>query len=132
MILQERLLLLVALALITSGCAGTGYEAAPSATDSETYASPKAGYEEVSEGPILLRYEGRGSEVYVSGEFNNWSSSADPMREVEPGVFETEIELKSGTYRYMFIVDGSWITDPENPETVPDGRGGRNSVLRVR
>ena len=35
----------------------------------------------------------------------------------------------AGTFQYKFIVSGTqWIPDPTNPNTVPDGFGGTNSV----
>jgi len=39
--------------------------------------------------------------------------------------------LAPGNYEYKFIVDGKWITDPDNP--VVDGDGDhRNSVIAVK
>ena len=35
----------------------------------------------------------------------------------------------AGTYQYKFIVDGTqWIADPDNPNSVDDGFGGKNSL----
>ena len=45
------------------------------------------------------------------------------------GIFRTTLKLPPGTYQYKFVVDGTWVADPANPETVDDGYGGVNSVL---
>ena len=69
-------------------------------------------------------------EVYLAGDFNNWSESATPMKE-KSGVYEVTINLKNGEYAYKYIVDGQWIVDESSEEFVDDGFGGRNSLLFV-
>jgi len=68
--------------------------------------------------------------VYLAGEFNGWSDSANPMVNAD-GIWSLAMELDPGTYQYKFVVDGSWIADPNNPNTAEDGFGGSNSVLTV-
>ena len=37
-----------------------------------------------------------------------------------------------GVYQYMFVVDGQrWITDPQAAESVADGFGQQNSLMRI-
>ncbi len=71
------------------------------------------------------------SQVYLAGQFNNWSPTATPMRKLPSGDWVVSLQLKAGTYQYKFIVDGNWIPDPDNPDRQPDGMGGFNSVLKV-
>lgn len=40
-----------------------------------------------------------------------------------PVPFEREVQYK------FRVDDATWVTDPDNPNTVPDGQGGENSVL---
>ncbi|MBN2746786.1 MAG: glycogen-binding domain-containing protein [Bacteroidales bacterium] len=68
--------------------------------------------------------------VLLSGSFNDWSTSSTQMKKSD-GYWETEVELSEGKYYYKFIVDGQWISDPENLNTEPDGHGGENSVYYV-
>jgi len=68
--------------------------------------------------------------VYLAGEFNNWSDSANPMANAD-GTWTLAIDLTPGTYMYKFVADGSWFADPGNPTTAEDGFGGKNSVLTV-
>jgi hypothetical protein len=43
------------------------------------------------------------------------------------------MDLKKGkTYYYKFVIDGYWVADPDNPDTVSDGMGGVNSVLDLK
>lgn len=69
--------------------------------------------------------------VFLAGEFNNWSERADPMVKQKDGSWVLVKALSPGKYQYKFIADGVWITDPENPNTVDDGYGGKNSVVEV-
>jgi glycosidase len=69
--------------------------------------------------------------VELFGEFasDGWTAGV-PMqldgatwRATVPVPFDAEVQ-------YKFRLDGAtWATDPENPDVVPDGQGGENSVL---
>ncbi len=70
--------------------------------------------------------------VSVVGSFNGWSPGAAPMKRTDDGRWKTEIRLAPGRFEYKLAVNGkTWIIDPENPLSVSDGFGGRNSVLVV-
>lgn len=73
--------------------------------------------------------------VLLSGTFNDWAGAGpseialqDPE---DDGTWTVELDLAPGTWLYKFIVDGTWIHDPSNQETVDDGYGGFNSVVVV-
>jgi 1,4-alpha-glucan branching enzyme len=68
-------------------------------------------------------------QVYVAGTFNEWNATDTPLEKGKDGIFRTTLKLPPGTYQYKFVVDGTWVADPANPETVDDGYGGVNSVL---
>ena len=39
---------------------------------------------------------------------------------------------RNRSYTYSFVIDGErWVPDPGAPETVDDGFGGVNSILRL-
>ncbi len=67
--------------------------------------------------------------VEVAGEFNNWTPAK--MKKGEQGVWSLKAKLAAGTYQYKFVFDGSWEIDQANPDRVPDGQGGENSVKNV-
>jgi tetratricopeptide (TPR) repeat protein len=65
--------------------------------------------------------------VTVAGSFNNWNNAIQPMHWVN-GAWETTIQVAPGTYRYKFVVDGVWISDPKNPNMNKDSF---DSILEV-
>jgi 1,4-alpha-glucan branching enzyme len=71
------------------------------------------------------------NEVYAAGEFNDWSPTATLMKKGDDGIWRVSLKLATGTYEYKFVVDGTWMEDPVNPDTVPDPYGGSNSLLTV-
>ena len=69
--------------------------------------------------------------VFIAGSFNAWSPDADALTLGEDGLWAITLELDPGSYEYKFVVDGTWMEDPSNPEFVSDPYGGKNSVLTV-
>ena len=69
-------------------------------------------------------------QVFIAGDFNNWSETGTPMIETD-GIYEITLHLKQGKYGYKFIVDGKWVTDENADEFVDDGYGGQNSIVFV-
>jgi hypothetical protein len=66
--------------------------------------------------------------VAWAGAFNNWSTSANPMKKEEAGLWSVVIALPPGEQQYKLVVDGQWFADPENGVTA--GEFG-NSVVKV-
>ena len=80
------------------------------------------------DGKVTFNYNGSGSEVYLAGSFNNWSTSATKMTKNSDGVWSATVDLEPGVYEYKYVVDGEWILDPNNG--VSGGYDG-NSVVVV-
>jgi hypothetical protein len=70
----------------------------------------------------------RAGSVSVTGSFCGWGAPTPLAR--EPHGFELTIDVPPGDVIYKFIVDGRWIADPTNLDTIPDGLGAANSLLR--
>jgi len=77
----------------------------------------------------LKGYEGA-NEVVLSGSFNYWHESLYQMQRTEDG-WALRLDLRPGSYQYKFIVDGEWITDPDNPNTVMNEFAGQNSYIDI-
>jgi hypothetical protein len=77
----------------------------------------------------LFRLNGftQARQVILSGTFNRWRTDELVMKKTNSG-WELKYILPSGTHEYKFIVDGRWITDPDNPCTTGNGDY-KNSVL---
>ena len=72
-------------------------------------------------------------EVYLCGDFNDWSPGSIPMiRHGEDHWWERRLALAPGRYEYKFIVNGVWIHNPDAPANVPNVYGSLNSVVEVR
>ncbi|MBK7097067.1 MAG: hypothetical protein IPH58_00185 [Sphingobacteriales bacterium] len=68
--------------------------------------------------------------VVLSGSFNNWNPDSILMQKTNTG-WTTTMKLTPGKYWYKFVIDGKWITDPDNRLTENDGEGFINSVFYV-
>ena len=68
-------------------------------------------------------------DVFISGTFNSWSRTSSPMKKSGKHWVAT-VETEPGKVGYKFLVDGRWITDPENPKTYAEN-GYENSLLVV-
>ena len=91
-------------------------------------AAPKASKKALEE-VVFNVYSPDSKSVEVAGEFNNWTPAK--MKKGEQGVWSVKLKLAAGTYQYKFVFDGSWEIDQANPNRVPDGQGGENSVKNV-
>ncbi|UCG57477.1 MAG: AAA family ATPase [Phycisphaerales bacterium] len=75
----------------------------------------------------------RAQDVQIAGDFNNWQPAENPMQRVgESGVWQTQMKLPRGLYRYRLVVDGQWQQDPYNEWTELNPYGDLNSVVEVK
>ena len=85
-------------------------------------------YQEVT---FLLEGYEKAESVILTGSFSNWDMGAYPMHR-EGNIWVRRLELTGGKHWYKFIIDGEWITDPENPIKEHDGSGHINSVIMIQ
>ncbi len=76
---------------------------------------------------FFIRNNKQASNVLLAGSFTNWQQNALPMQLTDSGWIAI-IKLGAGKYTYKFIVDGRWMTDPDNQLNENDGEGNTNSV----
>ena len=69
-------------------------------------------------------------EVFLAGDFNDWSPQGVPMKKVG-GEWVCPVYLAPGKHLYKFIVDGKWILDPANKNWEENEFGTGNSVLWI-
>lgn len=70
--------------------------------------------------------------VAVAGDFNEWSAEQLPLEDPDgDGIWTGEAPLSPGLHKYMFVVDGEWVTDPQAGRYVDDGFGNRNALIEV-
>jgi glycosidase len=82
---------------------------------------------------ITIAYHGTGTNVSLRGDFaaDGWTTGI-AMTPAAGGGFEATIPANDEqVIVYKFVVDGTWMADPENARKSPDGYGAFNSVARV-
>ena len=75
---------------------------------------------------VTFTYEGSGTNVYLAGSMNGWSTSANKLTK-SGSVSTTTLTLAPGQYEYKLVVDGNWINDPGNPQTT--GADNNNYII---
>jgi len=70
------------------------------------------------------------AQVQVMGDFNDWNLEGSEMERVD-GIWQKVVTLPPGRYRYRYIVDGRWQSDPLNVAVEPNPHGGFDSILVV-
>ena len=120
--------------MVVGGAAGASAGAAVGAvvTPAATAPAGKGRAPVVVADGVLFVFAGAASSVHLAGDFNAWSTSADPLAKQADGTWTITKKLAAGTYAYKFVVDGStWKTDEANLEGKDDGFGGKNSIIVV-
>lgn len=80
----------------------------------------------------VLRYSANpGSKlIQAKGEFNNWNPN-NGLFYKRGNNWEQELWLAPGQYQYLFVIDGEEILDPTNEDSVSNGMGGFNSLIKI-
>jgi len=73
----------------------------------------------------------KAKDVYIVGDFNNWNASEAYKLMKRDGRWEGRVNLKKGTHRYRFVIDGLWRHDPSNPRIKQNSFGSFDSILEV-
>ena len=69
--------------------------------------------------------------VFLAGSFNEWNSSAHPLKQDKKGVWKISLPLGPGRYEYRFLVDGEWQNDPNCSSLVENPFGTLNCLKIV-
>ena len=72
-----------------------------------------------------------GSEVILTGTFNDWSPDSVVLNDRGGGHFGRSLSLPRGRHEYKFVVNGVWTADPDCPRWEPNAHGSLNSVIIV-
>ena len=105
----------------------------PKPLDTAAKLSEYYGVNQVKDAVVFVTLYPRAGSVQVAGDFNNWQPEQTPMKKVgDSGVWQTEMNLSPGRYRYRLVVDGQWQQDPYNELTELNPFGGFNSVVEIK
>jgi chromosome partitioning protein len=100
---------------------------ATGASAGDNYVGPSAPVV-TSEGVTFTIEAPAAERVHLAGDFNNWTLDGSEM-ERRGGVWKTVVKLPPGRYRYRYVVDGRWRSDPLNAAVEPSPYGGDDSIL---
>ena len=110
-------------------------ELEPEALEERTDAklSEYYGVSQINDAVVFVTLYPRAQSVQIAGDFNNWQPEQASMNKVgDTGVWQTEMKLDAGRYRYRLVVDGQWQQDPYNESTELNPFGGFNSVIEIK
>ena len=124
--------LILILSLLVAGCSTLGFGDFDNQND-KINVDEVISADESSSGkiPVKFTYQpliGGKHQVFLAGDFNNWSENATLMEEAD-GLYTVTLYLRQGKYGYKFIVDGKWMVDENADEFIDDGYGGQNSIM---
>jgi 1,4-alpha-glucan branching enzyme len=71
-------------------------------------------------------------EVFLAGDFNDWSLQRHRMQKDENGMWKKIAMLFPGRYEYKFLVDDQWQTDPGNDRMCRNCFGTQNNIIDVK
>jgi glycosidase len=125
-------LALVGLAALLGGCPVTGGSARPDGGpgDGDDDGDDDGACEPARSCPVVFRYDGAATNVELRGDFAPGAWETGRPLEAKDGGFELALDLAHGqVVQYKLVVDGVWMLDPQNPDTIDDGHGNQNSVV---
>lgn len=85
-------------------------------------ASPEKLNTEVKFRKFFLTFPGA-KKVELQADFNGWGKVPLELKAYSRGYFEISVALTAGEYKYVFVVDGKDVLDPNNLDRIEyDGR----------
>jgi len=102
--------------------------------DEQEVASPlqlSSGPVSTSDGVLFTLAAPQARCVQLAGDFNSWVPDGSEM-EFSNGVWKKIMALSPGRYRYRYVVDGRWLSDPLNAYTEPSPFGDRDSIIDLK
>lgn len=101
-------------------------------TETETKTETKAKKTEKTKEVTFMFPKTNAKVVQIAGEFNNWDPSKTPLVKDSKGKWTTTFPLQTGSYQYKYVVDGTWVPDPQNETVAETDLGGVNSIITVK
>lgn len=89
------------------------------------------GVKQTMDGVVFSARFDNARQVLIAGDFNNWMPMSTPMQHEPRGAWTMKLPLGPGRYRYRFVVDGKWQTDPHNQYVETNQFGELNNVVEV-
>jgi len=68
--------------------------------------------------------------VQIAGEMNGWNPATGNL-EFKDGIWKISKYHTPGKYQYRLVLDGKWMCDPTNKDSINNNSGGYNSFFTV-
>lgn len=82
--------------------------------------------------PINFSYFApKAKSVQLIGDFNHWDGAGHPMQRMPDGAWHLQLPMTSGQHRYLFLVDGEPVLDPQANGVTRTEENIRVSLLMV-
>jgi len=101
-------------------------------SDTSTSGSKNSSSTEKMHIPISFRaIAPKAKSVCITGDFNDWDPTSHPLEQNEWGAWECLVPLPHGRHRYVFIIDGKYVLDPNANGMVKSDKGEKTSLIFV-
>ena len=92
----------------------------------------RAKLQKIKRRKVTFSYEDPNArDVVLMGDFNNWDPKKHPMKNDGQGIWTKSVILAPGIYKYKFIADGEWKTDPRNNNKCFNHYGTYNNIISL-
>ena len=89
-------------------------------------------YRIIAPGTVQFRiYMPSARMISIVGDFNNWNPENDLLEKGGDGIWRLTKKITPGTYRYKYIVDGTWMPDTYNSSSASDDTGEVCSLISI-
>jgi chromosome partitioning protein len=89
------------------------------------------GVKQTHDGVVFSARFEQARQVLIAGDFNNWRPASTPMHHQPGAGWSMRLPLEPGRYRYRFVVDGQWMTDPHNTRVEENQFGEWDNIVEV-
>jgi chromosome partitioning protein len=89
------------------------------------------GVRQTHDGVVFSARFEQARQVLIAGDFNNWRPASTPMLHSPGTGWTMRLPLEPGRYRYRFVVDGKWMTDPHNTTVEANQFGELDNIVEV-
>ena len=113
---------------------------APAPAPARTTAAPKTLDQKLEEfygvkqigNRVIFRTKLNADTIHIAGDFNNWQPGPGTMEKANrDSEWRLAVALNPGRYRYRMVVDGRWMTDPNNQYVETNQFGELNNIFEV-
>ena len=82
--------------------------------------------------PVILKYDApKAQSVTIAGDFNDWDTERTKLKKNMGGLWEITLKLTHGRHRYVYVVDGECVLDPNAHGAEKTDEGYKTSMLFV-